>query len=104
MLEIPMEQRKTLLQLSEKTCHWPVGDPSTPDFFFWRRRSANDQPIAPSTAAWRSSRHPIAAARPAGRRSAAEFRRLAMRVAGASPGLFVSSLAPFLRREVASAH
>jgi GcrA cell cycle regulator len=44
MLEIPMEQRKTLLQLSEKTCHWPVGDPSTPDFFFCGGESANDQP------------------------------------------------------------
>jgi GcrA cell cycle regulator len=44
MLEIPMEQRKTLLQLSEKTCHWPVGDPSAPDFFFCGGESANDQP------------------------------------------------------------
>ena len=44
MLEIPQEQRKTLLQLSEKTCHWPVGDPSTPDFFFCGGESANDQP------------------------------------------------------------
>ncbi len=44
MLEIPVEQRKTLLQLSEKTCHWPVGDPSAPDFFFCGGESANDQP------------------------------------------------------------
>ena len=44
MLEIPQEQRKTLLQLSEKACHWPVGDPSTPDFFFCGGESANDQP------------------------------------------------------------
>jgi GcrA cell cycle regulator len=34
LMEIPMEQRKTLLQLSEVTCHWPVGDPGSPDFFF----------------------------------------------------------------------
>ena len=44
LLEIPVEQRKTLLQLNEKTCHWPVGDPSTPDFFFCGGESANDQP------------------------------------------------------------
>jgi GcrA cell cycle regulator len=34
LIEIPMEQRKTLLQLNEATCHWPVGDPGSPDFFF----------------------------------------------------------------------
>ena len=34
LLEIPVEQRKTLLQLTEKTCHWPVGDPGSGDFFF----------------------------------------------------------------------
>ncbi len=31
---IPMEQRRTLLQLNEDTCRWPVGDPSSADFFF----------------------------------------------------------------------
>ena len=44
MLEIPREQRKTLLQLSEKTCHWPVGDPSGPDFFFCGGDTADDKP------------------------------------------------------------
>ena len=34
LIEIPLEQRKTLLQLNEKTCHWPVGDPGSSDFFF----------------------------------------------------------------------
>ena len=43
-VEIPVEQRKTLLQLSERTCHWPVGDPSGPDFFFCGGDSAEDQP------------------------------------------------------------
>lgn len=33
-LAIPSGQRKTLLELTPKTCKWPVGDPSTPDFFF----------------------------------------------------------------------
>ena len=31
---VPMSQRLTLLQLNESTCHWPVGDPSNPEFFF----------------------------------------------------------------------
>ena len=34
LIEIPLEQRKTLLQLTEKTCHWPVGDPNSGNFFF----------------------------------------------------------------------
>jgi GcrA cell cycle regulator len=31
---IPMGQRRTLLELSEETCRWPIGDPGTADFFF----------------------------------------------------------------------
>jgi GcrA cell cycle regulator len=31
---VPMAQRRSLLELNEATCHWPVGDPSSPDFFF----------------------------------------------------------------------
>jgi len=31
---IPIGQRRTLLELSEGTCHWPVGDPGSPEFFF----------------------------------------------------------------------
>ncbi len=31
---IPMGQRRTLLELSEETCRWPIGDPATQDFFF----------------------------------------------------------------------
>src|SRR5579859_6367434 len=34
LIEIPVAQRKTLLELSEKTCHWPIGDPGSPEFFF----------------------------------------------------------------------
>jgi GcrA cell cycle regulator len=33
-LDIPVEQRLTLLQLNEHTCKWPIGDPLTPDFYF----------------------------------------------------------------------
>lgn len=31
---VPMSQRLTLLELNEATCHWPIGDPSNPEFFF----------------------------------------------------------------------
>ena len=31
---VPMNQRLSLSQLSDATCHWPVGDPGSPDFFF----------------------------------------------------------------------
>src|SRR3569833_2227612 len=31
---VPMNQRRSLLELNEATCHWPVGDPSSADFFF----------------------------------------------------------------------
>ena len=29
-----MSQRLSLLELNEATCHWPIGDPSSPEFFF----------------------------------------------------------------------
>jgi GcrA cell cycle regulator len=29
-----MSQRLTLLELNEATCHWPIGDPSSSEFFF----------------------------------------------------------------------
>lgn len=31
---IPLEQRRTLLELTEATCRWPVGDPGSGEFFF----------------------------------------------------------------------
>jgi GcrA cell cycle regulator len=31
---IPIGQRRTILELTDQTCHWPVGDPGTDDFFF----------------------------------------------------------------------
>ncbi|MEI7804099.1 MAG: GcrA family cell cycle regulator [Hyphomicrobiales bacterium] len=31
---IPVEQRRTLLELTEATCRWPVGDPGSVEFFF----------------------------------------------------------------------
>jgi len=32
--DIPLQQRRSLLELSGRTCRWPVGDPCAPDFFF----------------------------------------------------------------------
>ena len=31
---IPLEERRTLLELTSFTCRWPCGDPSTADFYF----------------------------------------------------------------------
>ncbi len=31
---IPLGQRRTLLELNEDTCRWPIGDPGSVDFFF----------------------------------------------------------------------
>lgn len=33
-LAIPVEQRRTMFALTSTTCHWPVGDPKDPAFFF----------------------------------------------------------------------
>lgn len=31
---VPMSQRRSLLELNEATCHWPIGDPASSEFFF----------------------------------------------------------------------
>jgi GcrA cell cycle regulator len=38
---IPMGQRCSILQLTEATCHWPIGDPASADFFFCGGKAAN---------------------------------------------------------------
>ena len=43
-LFIPVEQRLNLLQLSENTCKWPIGDPLTPDFYFCGNHSEEGKP------------------------------------------------------------
>ncbi len=43
-LFIPVEQRLSLLQLSEETCKWPIGDPLTPDFYFCGQHSEDGKP------------------------------------------------------------
>ncbi len=32
--DIPLGQRRTLLELSDGTCRWPVGEPSSEEFFY----------------------------------------------------------------------
>jgi GcrA cell cycle regulator len=41
---VPMGQRRTILELNEHTCRWPVGDPGSQEFFFC---GGNTQPEAP---------------------------------------------------------
>ena len=41
---IPLGQRRTLLELNEATCRWPIGDPGTADFFFCGGKSASGLP------------------------------------------------------------
>lgn len=43
-LVIPKAQRKTILQLTEHTCKWPIGDPGHEDFHFCGRHSETGSP------------------------------------------------------------
>ena len=41
---IPIGQRRTILELNEQTCRWPVGDPGSSDFFFCGGTTINGLP------------------------------------------------------------
>jgi len=43
-IDIPVEQRKTLLELTEKTCRWPIGDPGSQEFYFCGGDTMNELP------------------------------------------------------------
>jgi GcrA cell cycle regulator len=43
-LFVPENQRLSLLDLTEKTCKWPIGDPLTPDFYFCGQHSGEATP------------------------------------------------------------
>lgn len=43
-LEIPLEQRRTLFELAPNTCRWPVGEATSPDFFFCGAEVQEDKP------------------------------------------------------------
>lgn len=44
---IPISERATILTLTERTCKWPIGDPSTDDFYFCGRTSEAGVPYCP---------------------------------------------------------
>ena len=46
-LEIPIEQRKGLLELTSAVCHWPVGTPREPGFFFCGAPSVPEESYCP---------------------------------------------------------
>ncbi|WP_019220805.1 GcrA family cell cycle regulator [Bartonella senegalensis] len=41
---VPISRQLNLLQLSENTCRWPVGDPLSPDFHFCGADSGENSP------------------------------------------------------------
>jgi GcrA cell cycle regulator len=41
---IPLGQRRSLLELTEDTCRWPIGDPGAPDFFFCGGQTVTNLP------------------------------------------------------------
>ncbi|MGX1097232.1 GcrA family cell cycle regulator [Amorphus sp. MBR-141] len=41
---VPFGERKTLMELNEHTCRWPMGDPGSDDFAFCGRESTPGQP------------------------------------------------------------
>ena len=41
---IPIGQRCSILELTEEKCHWPIGDPGQPDFFFCGGKAAIGAP------------------------------------------------------------
>jgi len=43
-LFIPENERLTLLDLTEDSCKWPIGDPLNPDFHFCGRHSLENKP------------------------------------------------------------
>ncbi len=50
--EVEKNARKlSLLELNERTCKWPIGDPSTDDFYFCGLKCAPDKPYCEAHAA-----------------------------------------------------
>jgi GcrA cell cycle regulator len=41
---VPIGQRCTILELTDSKCHWPIGDPGQPDFFFCGGRTLTSLP------------------------------------------------------------
>ena len=49
--DIPVGERVTILMLSDKTCRWPIGDPSHEDFCFCGKPPKEGVPYCPGHAA-----------------------------------------------------
>lgn len=45
---IPTPQRKTLLELGQHDCRWPIGEPKSDSFFFCGAAAENDRPYCSS--------------------------------------------------------
>lgn len=45
---IPVEQRRSLVELDGDCCHWPVGDPGEPGFFFCGAVARGNDPYCPA--------------------------------------------------------
>ncbi len=43
-LQIPPDERVSLLELTEDKCKWPIGDPLSADFYFCGRKSLEAKP------------------------------------------------------------
>jgi GcrA cell cycle regulator len=54
--QIPEQQRRTIAQLDRACCHWPVGDPKAPGFFFCGGAAVRGEPYcgAHLRRAWRT--------------------------------------------------
>jgi hypothetical protein len=62
--QIPLEQRKTILELTENTCRWPVGDHHSSDFFFCGAEPLPQQPYCGPHCARAFTNHPHGWERP----------------------------------------
>jgi len=58
--EIPVVQRRTLLQLTSDSCRWPIGDPCAPEFYFCGASALDGLPYCAAHArrAYRRTRGP----------------------------------------------
>jgi GcrA cell cycle regulator len=46
-VDTPVEQRKSIFELTVETCHWPVGTPGTDEFYYCGRKTVEQLPYCP---------------------------------------------------------
>lgn len=66
---VPMSQRRAFLELEDRTCRWPIGDPRSPDFLFCGATTREGKPYC--AAHWARAYRPRAQATQALRRERA---------------------------------